>query len=349
MNMHSQGTDFKQSYNRFGDERKASSQHYASRNVRQSDDVHIYEPPFIQRSSYQSRSGECGGDYIDSDQAFVAVANAILDKMDVIFQSTQSVRETSVSTALQLQNIMSMKELIGFDSALKLRLRKFGPPHRSMSPLQALVHHCDATFGAELAQLTLQKGSTSSVFRSVHSNHHVSREPFNNNGFPSNHHNSHEKGIDLTNHIIDDDNYDSFNASSHSFDFMDMKKEYTCPTASTSSDDLDEDEVYAINQSDIKSNLSQNSPRNETVKSPGKVRFDKSKDQQSRNLNHRAVTPTRMDPNLSAKRSEVKVIAPATLPEGFTFEAWFGNEVFVVVVVSTYPFIDTYFLINYKL
>lgn len=330
--------DSNPSYGRFGDER-----YHSSYNDPYHVDLHYgYKPPEVaqtprnpeRRSPFHSINSS---DLIIDDISFYHFGECILYEVEKETSSISRGREKSIAIAVQLNEMLSMKELIDFNNSLKLRLKKFGPPHRNMSQLEELVHDCDRVFGDELRQMVYHKAPISSSHPPSHFKmehyHDMSSTPKSQNvlrfSYPE------KPKLDLTNYVIQNEISASPKEPQFSVGNVEtlnsrIQSNGTSITAmSTASDDMD-DHVYTIDVQDVIKGLS---PR--VKKNIKDVRYsDFIRAQSNRNQRTQIPTPTKKATILHKSRREVQVMAPATLPENFVFEARMGDEIFMVVVVS---------------
>ncbi len=330
--------DSNPSYGRFGDERYQSS----FNSPYHVDHHHGYKPPELaqtprnpeRRSSFHSINSS---DLIIDDMSFYHFGECILYEVEKETSSISRGREKSTAIVVQLNEMLSMKELIDFNNSLKFRLKKFGPPHRNMSQLEELVHDCDRVFGDELRQLVYQKVPISPLHSSsrvkMEHYHDISSTPKSQNvlrfSYPE------KPKLDLTNYVIPNEISDSPKEPQFSvgYDGMlnsrDQSNGTSITAMSTASDDMD-DHVYTIDVHDVIKGIT---PR--AKKNMKDVRYSNSiRAQSSGNQRTQIPTPTKKATILHKSRREVQVMAPATLPENFVFEARMGDEIFMVVVVS---------------
>ena len=293
------------------------------------------------------------------DRAFAAVGRRILVAIDNALHSASANNEKdhSLTKVLQLHKMMSIRELIEFNDVLQKRVRLSSLcPYENWTFVDGLANECNQCFGDELRMLISQKGSLSPFFhkqRSTMNHHHQHQQhqqqhhdPYQRmnqregTGSPlrphrfggsgtANRNNYDAAGIDLTSHIIyDDSNVPSPMAreSSHSFDYNDDKIYSNITAATAPSSDYESDkEVYTIDLDDN---------RAKDKRSPNNVRFDKHATSSSTANTSPHKKRIMKSPRIVGARESVEVVAPATLPENFMFEARMGDQVFMVVVVS---------------
>ena len=374
--MYNQGHNFSPPYRRFEDERlhhpnqNQQDHHPRSQSYNRTEYSHdhdggkyhhkergnIYDPPEMQaQQSYYHQSKKSSirspspppppprSNFIVDDKSFVAIGKAIISELEDNEFLGRNARERSSAVVIQLQKMMSIKQLIDLNDALKSRLARFGPPYRNMSQMEMLVHQCDSSFGEELEQLIRQKGSVSELFHSPRHHHRQQPENQPSSSSYSDHDNNFQRvyspevhNNDLTNHIIYDVKVrDDSPFNSETMTKSSIRSNNTAETSTSSCDDAGDSEVYTIALEDIKEALSptllDNKIKNKM--SNGKVRFqDHKKNVFSEDTS--IATPTRQISN-QTKREKVEVVAPAALPENFTFEARKGDELFMVSVVSS--------------
>ncbi len=189
--------------------------------------------------------------------------------------------------------------------------------------------------------LVLQKGSLSPLFQetssmqqnySHHSNQSESPHRFDDG----------RVDIDLTNHIIYDENDLTPRADEKTFRY-DNDDDIIFSSVKTANSpsrysDSDEKDVYSIDIEDIKRRKSSSPTQHQKpqereekeIHSPTKVKFENQAVSTIAPSQQRSVKSS----NIVGARETVEVVAPATLPENFMFEAKMGDEVFMVIVVS---------------
>jgi hypothetical protein len=373
--MRNQGYNGGQSYRRFGDEvlrniNNHSDNHHLRDNgyndyngrsnerERERERVHTYNPPTRVQGLYHnteqgngnvnnSHTSTCTNLHAD-DSAFAAVAKAILFEIQQATSANDNEADRSITTALHLNKIMSRKELMDLNNALHSRVASSWSPGLNPSKVDALVHECEKTFGEELRMLILRNDPTSTS----HSNYMPSTDRRKTSPTPSPSQNVHRfpspegNNIDLTNHIIydDDRNPSPMRQESSSFGYDSLRRgeiysNATSVTALSSEDDGDDSEIYTIQLDDIKQkgmsptfnqlNRDKRSPTSNRVRFQSNLKDDSFQSQS-------VATPTKKQSMLSRLRQEIEVVAPATLPENFMFEAKMGDEMFMVVVVSLF-------------
>ncbi len=273
--------------------------------------------------------------FIADDRDFYEVGKAILLELDEATNSTTNDREKSVATALQLHKMLSIKELNDFNNALSSRIKGI---HYNQSQIDMFTHTCERTFGKELRMLILQKGSIS-PFSKASTKQSETSSNFVEQPFSEKFHKSPESNnsIDLTDHIIyDEDTQKSPSSSFYEGNFPTLT---SVRTSSNTDNNDDDSEIYTIELMDIKKKKSfPTSNRQSSLKnkrSPSKVRFDsKTQETSKRDKKNADSTSSKKRYQAAGMRESVQVVAPATLPENFMFEARIGDEIFMVVVVS---------------
>ncbi len=274
---------------------------------------------------------------VEDDKAFATIGRAILATLNDVSYSAKNEKEKSIAKVLELHKTMSFKELVEFNNALKARVKVGMSPFTNRTYVDELTQECDKCFGDELRMLVSQKGSLSPLFKRRPNMQEDTFHRSNENGSPQRFGSDEPIDIDLTNHIIYEDRNPSSMASerTYSFDYVDEKTYPNLSTATAPSSDYEyeDKDVYTIKPEDIKRSRSpkphQYQPKDKI--SPSKVRFDQLESINSPTKNRIMQSPSRV-----RGREIVEVIAPATLPEDFMFEARVGDQVFMVVVVSIF-------------
>ena len=311
------------------------------------------------------------------DRAFAAIGRAVLAAIDDVSHSAMSEKDQSVAKVLELHKMMSVRELIEFNDALQKRVRLSSScPYQNWTFVDGLANECNECFGDELRMLISQKGSLSPFFRRLQSTTHDHHHRHHQQQQQQQHHDPYQRAyqregsesplpprrfsgsgtknrnydatdIDLTSHIVYEDPSPMAREGTHSFDYNDDKINSNFTAATAPSSDYESDkEVYTIDLDDVKrknySPSNTNLERAKDKRSPNNVRFDEHATSSSTN------TPThqkrfKKSPRIVGARESVEVVAPATLPENFMFEARIGDQVFMVVVVSHMLYRHTYF------
>ena len=302
----------------------------------------FYVPPTDQRN-YPQENQRNYNNYANAisdeeDNVFVTVGRGILAALDDASRSATNEKELSVAKVLKLNKMMSVRELMEFNDELEVRLKRGMSTNRNGVFVYELAQECDRCFGDELRMLILRKES--------HSPQHQSGFTMQQEPFPGLNQNESIRrfggvsrepvDIDLTNHIISEESHQSPYASerTYSFDYVDDKMYSGVTTETDPSSDWDcsdKEDVYTIEMNNIKKNVSpkSNQQRSQGRHSPTKVRFEKNE-----TSNKAPKKKAKQRPKVIGGREVVEVVAPATLPAGFMFEARSGDQVFMVVVVS---------------
>jgi len=280
-----------------------------------------YNPPQVKRQfttneTFNSTYSDATSTqhFLADDKTFFAVGRAIISQLGLGSNRSESAlrsqAERSVEIAIELQRILTLKELYDFNQALNIRLRDLPQiPRPDEAQIHTLVRHCENTFGKELRMIMLQQGPISSFFS-------VDKEntPLSSSNTKGSHHTN---NIDLTDHIF----YEEVTGKNTSVKEKSLRiknptshnKIIQSRTVSTvqSKDSEAGDEVYSIDLENIHA---------KGISSSASMNDD--------NVAKQCV-------NGQSKifgRNEIEVIAPANLPENFVFEARKNDELFMVIV-----------------